>query len=266
MITLSKLSNEYELIVITSLGFNPLSLIKILLPITVVLTVTMIITSLGLIPKTKHLTNEMLNFKKKEAKFNIKESEFGQKFGEWLVYITEKKEDEYLDVKLFKTNGKTDQFILSKSAKLSNKEGDLSFLLQEGKSFTITQKELTQIDFQSMKISTDLSNSKLNAFTNPINHWLFLLKYNQDIDNFVFYILISIFPLFSLLLVISFGYFNPRYDDNKAISWAISFILIYYISSYYLSKNILLNALYIVPTIWFFITYVVYTIKIKKFY
>ena len=36
--------------------------------------------------------NSFIDYKKSEANFNIKESEFGQKFGDWLIFI-EKKED-----------------------------------------------------------------------------------------------------------------------------------------------------------------------------
>ncbi len=266
VISLSKLSSEYELIVITSFGLNPLRIVKMLLPVTMMLTVAMLIISMGLIPKTKHLTTKMLDLKKKEANFNIKESEFGQKFGDWLVYITDKKGKEYSDVKLFKTDGKTDQFILSRTAELNNKEGELSFILNDGKSFAITQKELNQIDFKNMKINSELASSQSKPFINPYDHWKYNFKNKIDIDDFVFYILASTFPLLSLLLVISFGYFNPRYEKNKAVMWALSFVIFYYVGSNYLAKNVELNSLYFVPVCWFVLTYFVYTKKIKNFY
>jgi len=266
VLSLSKLSSEYELIVITSFGLNPLKIIKILFPMTAMLTISILIISMGLIPKAKHLTNTMLDLKKKEANFNIKESEFGQKFGDWLVYITDKNDKEYSDVKLFKTDGKTDQFILSKTAQLNNKEGELSFSLDDGKSFAITQKELNQIDFKSMKINSELGSNISKPFTNPIDHWKHNFENNIDIDDFVFYILTSIFPLLSLLLVISFGYFNPRYDKNKSIIWALSFVIFYYVGSNYLAKNVQLPSLYFVPVVWFAMTYFLYTKKVKEFY
>ena len=226
----------------------------------------MIIISLGLIPKTKHLTNNMLEIKKKEANFNIKASEFGQKFGDWLVYITDKKDKVYSDVKLFKTDGKTDQFILSKTATLNNNDGDLSFVLQDGKSFAINQKELNQIDFKDMRINSKLANSDAKLFTNPLSYWKFKLENKQDVDDFVFYTLASFFPILSLLLVIAFGYFNPRYEKNKAVIYAVAFVIVYYISADYLSKHIYLNALYTMPFVWFLITYFVYSKRIKEFY
>lgn len=266
VIALAKLSGEYELIVITSFGLNPLKIVKIIFPITLILSITMIIVSLGLIPKTKHLTNTMLEQKKKEANFNIRESEFGQKFGDWLIYITDKKDKVYSDVKLFKTEDNTDQFIISRSAKLNNDGGDLSFVLNEGKSFAIKDNELSQIDFKSMKISDSLSSSKIEPFVNAKTFWENKMKKNEDVDKFTFYILASLFPVLSLLLVVSFGYFNPRYDKNQAATYAVVFVVIYYLGADYLAKHIFLNALYIVPLIWIVMTYFVYSKKIKEVY
>lgn len=266
VIAFSKLSSEYELIVITSFGLNPLKIVKIIFPITLILSITMIIISLGLIPKTKYLTNTMLEQKKKEANFNIKESEFGQKFGDWLIYITDKKDKVYSDVKLFKTNNVTDQFIISETAKLNNEDGDLSFLLKDGKSFAIEEKELNQIDFKSMKISDSLSDSKLGTFSNAKDFWINKIYLNEDVDKFTFYILTSLFPVLSLLLVISFGYFNPRYDKNRAAAYAVACVVIYYVGADYLSKHIFLNALYLVPLLWLVMTYFVYAKKIKEIY
>lgn len=264
VIALAKLSAEYELIVISSLGLNPIKILKMFVPITLILSISMLIISLGLIPKTKYLTNKMIAQKQKEANFNIKESEFGQKFGNWLIYISGKKDKEYYDVKLFKTNGSTDQFIISKTAILNNKNGDLNFTLKNGKSFVINKDELNQINFESMKISDSLANKKIEPFVNPKEYWQRVMS--EDEDKFVFYILTSLFPVLSLFLVIAFGYFNPRYEKNKAAIYGISFVLIYYICADYLAKHIFMNSLYIVPVVWLIITYYVYVRKIKELY
>ena len=58
-ICLSKLSSEYEMVVITSYGLNPLNIIKIFLPLTTILTIFLLVISLGLIPKTKYLTKTL---------------------------------------------------------------------------------------------------------------------------------------------------------------------------------------------------------------
>ena len=89
VITLAKLASEYELTVITSFGLNPVNILKVFLPVTLLLSALLLVVSVGLIPKTKFLTKQFLDVKKKEANFNIKASEFGQKFGDWLIYIND---------------------------------------------------------------------------------------------------------------------------------------------------------------------------------
>lgn len=85
-ITLSKLSNEYELIVVTSFGLNPLKILKLFLPITFFVSLSLVVISLGLIPKAKYENEVFMDKKKAEANFNIKASEFGQNF--WgLAYL-----------------------------------------------------------------------------------------------------------------------------------------------------------------------------------
>jgi lipopolysaccharide export system permease protein len=266
-IAISKLSSEYELIIISSLGLNPLKIIKTLLPITIIFTICILIISLGLIPKTKYLKESMLNTKKKEASFNIKDSQFGQKFGTWMVYIKEKKLNRYNNIKLFtKHDIKNKQdFILSKEATVVNNKGSLSLTLKDGKYFQMSKNKLDQVNFKEMQMNNDLTISSVKKYESIILYWYTKIKYKQDIDDFVFYILISIFPLISLLLILSFGYFNPRYEKNHTISYSLLSITIYYLITNYLAKNIYLYAFY-VPIIWFYITYIVYNRKIKYFY
>ena len=61
-ISVSKLSSEYELTVITSFGLNPVRVLKIFFPITILLSAMLLVISLGLIPKTKYLTINIFRF------------------------------------------------------------------------------------------------------------------------------------------------------------------------------------------------------------
>ena len=67
VITLAKLASEYELTVITSFGLNPTKILKIFLPITLIISSLLLVVSVGLIPKTKYLSKQFLEKKKKEA-------------------------------------------------------------------------------------------------------------------------------------------------------------------------------------------------------
>jgi lipopolysaccharide export system permease protein len=268
VITLAKLASEYELTVITSFGLNPVNILKIFLPVTLAVSAVLLVVSVGLIPKTKFLTKQFLDEKKKEANFNVKASEFGQKFGEWLIYISDKNDKQYEEVKLFKTTIKEDQFIVSKTAVLNNEDnnGSLSFKLNDGKAFVVSEKEFDQIDFKSMYINESISNSKINYFTNSYEFWKNNIQNNTDLDEFTFYILISLFPSLSLFLIITFGYFNPRYEKNRAVFYSLASVVFYYIFIKFMGDKILLHALYIIPIVWIFSTYTIYSKTIQKEY
>ncbi|NVJ54370.1 MAG: YjgP/YjgQ family permease [Campylobacteraceae bacterium] len=266
VITLGKLSSEYELIVITSFGLNPLRILKIFLPVTVALTLSLLFISVGLIPKAKFLNERFLEQKQKEANFNIKASEFGQKFGKWLIYIDSKSDKTYEEVKLFKTENNKDQFIISENAKLVNDQGKLSFKLFEGKSFLIDNEELNQIDYKRLDINDSVSKNNQGFFLDSYDFWIKELSANGKRDKFSFYILTSFFPLMSLFLVVAFGYYNPRYDKNKAVSYAMVSVVAFYILLEVLTDKFLLNSLFILPTIWIISTYFIYVKTIKQQY
>ena len=266
VITLSKLASEYELTVITSFGLNPLNILKIFLPLTFVLSLALLVISVGLIPKTKFLTKQFLDAKKKEANFNIKASEFGQKFGDWLIYIDSKEDKVYNEVKLFKAEEGKEQFILSKTAELKNEKGDLNFKLDDGKAFFIDELEVNQVDFKSMQINDSIAGSKLEIFTTTYEYWKDRIQRKVDLDDLSFFVLTSLFPILSLFLVISFGYFNPRYEKNRAVSYSLVSIVLYYVLIKAIGDSLLLHSLYIIPIIWLVITYYFYSQTVKKEY
>ena len=266
VISISKLSSEYEMTVITSFGVGPLYIVKKLLPITLLISIALLVITLGLIPKAKYLMNSFIDYKKNEANFNIKESEFGQKFGDWLIFIEKKEDNIYKNVKLFKKENNKEELIVSETAILENKKGNLTFKLFNGKIFIIDDSELNEIGFETMYINEIVNNQQILVFSTSLNYWILSLKYNLDNDSFVFFILTSIFPLISLFLVVTFGYFNPRYEKNRAVAYSIGAVILYYVLIKYIGDRLLLHSLYIIPTIWIIASYILYSKTIKKEY
>ena len=103
-------------------------------------------------------------------------------------------------------------------------------------------------------------------FTTTYEFWKERIKKNIDIDDFNFFILVSIFPLVSLFLIITFGYFNPRYDKNRAVPYSLLAIVIYFVLVKALGDSLSLHALYVVPGIWILSTYILYAKTVKKEY
>lgn len=266
VICLSKLSSEYELLVISSFGLNPIKILKVFFPITLLVSISLLIISVGLIPKTKYLTSVMLNQKKKEANFNIKSSEFGQKFGDWLIYIEDEQDKSYKELKLFKTDDKSEQFIIAKSANLTNNRGELNFELSKGASYYIKDNEINQIDFSKMSINDSIADSKIEEFKDSISYWKRKFEQKDDIDKLSFYTLTSLFPTLSLLLVVALGYFNPRYEKNRSVAFGVLGAVIFYVLADFLAKKLLLNSLVVLPLLWLGVTYYIYIKKIKRVY
>lgn len=264
-IALAKLSSEYELLVISSFGQKPLKIINIFLPLAITLSIILFIISMVVIPKANFLNQKFIQEKKAAAKFNIKASQFGQEFGEWLIFIKDDKDKLYNDVKLLRKNDSSDQFIIANSATIKNETGDLNLILNKGKSFVISDN-IEQIDYSTMAILDSHQNKIFAQYQDPIKYWSNIQKNKGLAEDFSFNILVSIFPLISLLFMLVFGYFNPRYEKNRAVLYTGITLVFFFI---FIKQAININpflSIYIIPIFWIFISYILYSKTVKELY
>jgi lipopolysaccharide export system permease protein len=265
-LTISKLSSEYEMIVITSFGLNPLKTLRLFLTTTISVSLLLLIISLGLIPKAKALKEVFLNDKKQEAQFNINASEYGQKLGSWMIYIDEKKDDKFYDITLLQLDDNKDTLTSAAYATMINQDNNLNLKLKEGKSFIISDN-FQQVDFEEMVLNNPGSKVKnIKSLNDIVAYWK-----DRELDlkkskNFTFNILISLFPLISLFFIISIGYFNPRYNSNYASFISSTIIVIFVLIANQLALRYPNAGLYAFPFIWIFISYIYYSFTIKKLY
>lgn len=265
---LAKLSNEYELIVITSFGLNPRKIIRLILPTLLLSTLLMIIVSLALIPKADNMKDIFLYDKQVESQFNIKASEYGQEFGDWLLYVNEEKNGIYKDIVLFQHNveEKEDTFIIAKFAELKNNKQSLNLSLSDGKVIKV-KENVNQVNFKRMVINNQLKQLvNINTVKDLLNYWEGIKKDKGLEKDFTFYILISFLPIFSLLFIISVGYYNPRYEKNKSTVWGLLLATFYVLVAQKLAKDIGLLSLLYIPTIWIVLSYILYRYKIRPYY
>ncbi len=265
-ISLSKLSTEYELIVITSFGLKPTKILRLIFPTLLFSTIFLLLNSLVLIPKANQLFDTFKAKKEQEAKFNIKASEYGQGFGDWLIYVNEEKDGLYKDVVLFQKNKTMDTFVISKTATLNNADLELGLHLRNGKAVKIDET-VTQIDFEKMVIYNKIKPSvNINSLNDLLIYWSDINKNDFKRYKFNFSVLMSFFPLISLLFFISLGFYNPRYEKNKSTIYAILLTIIFVVISQKLSKNYGFEILYTIPLIWILLSYILYKVKIKSHY
>ncbi|HIP13266.1 MAG TPA: YjgP/YjgQ family permease [Arcobacter sp.] len=266
IINLSKLSKEYELIVITSFGLSPLKVMKIFIPISLLLSISLIIISFVLIPKAKYMENSFIDKKKQEAQFNIKPSEYGQKFGPWYIYVQDKNNNTYKDIILYQSEINKDTFIIAQQAKIKNNTNTLSLKLFDGSASTITNK-INQVDFKTMSMNSYIKQSKqISSFKDLINYWKNApaesVKKRRILQN----IFISVLPFISVLFYISFGYFNPRYEKNKNTIYAILLVLVYMIATQKIALSRDYYLLAVVPIGWILISIFFYFRRIRPYY
>lgn len=259
-LSLAKLSSEYELIVITSFGLNPLKVVKMFLPLLFISSLLLLIVSLALIPKSSFMESSFLNYKKTEAQFNIKANEYGQQFGKWLIYVEKEKNGLYEDIVLYQQNDTENIFITARYARLNNLKTSLNLSLRDGKVVKVGEK-VSQIDFKQMIINNDIEQlQNLDTFQDLVKYWS--IKKGQ----FVWRSLFSILPLVLSFFIIYLGYFNPRYNKNYSVPFALAIVIVYLILAREVSKEYVVLALYILPILWATIGYLFYRYKIKPYY
>jgi len=265
-LTLSKLSSEYELIVITSFGLNPIKILKLIFPTLLLSTILLLFISLALIPKAEYMRVSFMETKQSEAQFNIKASEYGQAFGKWLIYVNEESNGVYKDIVLFQQEKDKDTFVISKYATIHNDGSSLSLNLNTGKALNITE-EIKQIDFKKMIINNELQpRIFINSLNDLISYWKLVYTYPSVATEFAFSILVSSFPLLSILFAIYMGYYNPRYQKNHSTLLAISLTTLYLVLSHGASKEFGLITLAIIPSIWIIVSLFIYHFKVKPHY
>ncbi len=220
-LTLYRLSRENESIVYFTLGFSPRQMGRFFLRIAGLLSVCMLAVSLIFIPLAYALQQNFIDFKKTEAKLNLKIGEFGQKIYDWLIYIESENNGLYQNLIMYhplnvdiKLTTNKEQLITARNAKLDIEEQNLVFTLYDGNLYNFEQNN-TWITghFDDMKINFYFPGvEKRNK--NFYEYWKDINNDNKKAQEFVIYTLIALFPLASTLFALSFGIVTYRYDKG----------------------------------------------------
>lgn len=264
VITISKLANEYELIIFTSLGVSPLKIMKLFIPISLLFSIVIFIMSFVLVPKFYYMEKIFINQKKKEAQFNITPSAYGQRFASWFIYVNKKLDNDYEDIILYKHEKHSDKFIVAKKANIFNEKASLSLELYDGSSSTI-KDDLQYIEFQKMIINHTLKNlRKISSLTDIVYFWKD--RNNSRTKSLLKNFFLSILPIVSLLFYIALGYYNPRYQNNHATIFSILTVILYVVLMQTFANSLNLYTMIIFPIIWIGLSILLYIIRVKKYY
>ncbi len=245
-LSLFKLSNDNEIIVLFSLGIKPIFLLKILFKPALLLSVTLFTTFLIVIPHMQNVTTNFMAYKKGEAKFNFTASEFGNRFGNWFLYISANHKDgSYADVFLFSKHQTEEKLISAKRAEIFNDNGILRLKLFDGQGYTYSNTNFSQINFKTMLINNN-THTDYEEPQNVLEHWKKYKINKSRKTDLITNTLLSVFPLLTLLFAAAIGIGHARHGKPKIYLYLFLIIISYYGATIGLGKAI---GFYVIPFI-----------------
>lgn len=235
-----RLSRENESIVIFTLGYNPKDIAKFFLKISTILSITLLFIALVAMPTAMNLNNNFVAYKKTKLSLNIKPSEFGQKFGEWMVFIDKQNIDEnlskYENIVLYNHNKDNERFITASSGDITNENARLNLILKDGYIYDIKDNKWNVSKYDLLTIRSNIQDSSNDNFSIAA-YWKQTSSDPKVAKNLTIYCLIALFPLASTLFALSFGIVTYRYEKGMVYIGIFAVLSAYFTAILLLSKH-----------------------------
>ncbi|MFY9143080.1 LptF/LptG family permease [Sulfuricurvum sp.] len=258
-LTLYRLSNDNEMVVVFSLGISPMFIAKVLFKPAFLLTVLLFVDYLVVTPYIKIISSNFVDHKKAEAKFNLTASEFGHSFGDWMLFInsSDSENRKFGDVVLFNKKMKDETLIISKKAELINNKGVLQLKLDDGESYSYEDNLFRKMVFRIAYIN-DVMDTDETIYRNVIDYWTNdELRARKD-QRLITNSLMSLFPTISLFLVIALGIVHARHQKRWIYLWLFLSIIAFYSAAIITQQWIGFHAIWVVTLLWLIVTYAFY--------
>lgn len=269
-IAFSRLSFDRELVAVFAIGANIRNVLSPIIKVGGLFTLTLLFLGYFLNPYSTSVAKNFIENKKATSKLNIKVSEAGQKFGDWLVFVSDENDGIFKDMVLFSTsakaslidaNAKEDNsttFISASSAKLANEGGIPALTLEGGRGYKVQDQNSAKVlDFKQMKIRSEPKKSdfELGDF---VDYWMQGLEDKKRAKDFSDVFLTSLFPLICIFFIPAIGIVNPRYQKNRAPLYFILVITAFYISMLALNPILTYVGIFVLTPFWLVLGYVFY--------
>jgi lipopolysaccharide export system permease protein len=268
-LTFSKLSFDSEMVVLFSFGISPKAFLRLLLRFAIPISIMLLFISMIMIPHASQMNKVFLDQKKHQAIVNLKATEFGQKFGDWSLFIEkiEQKQNrrKFVNVALFHHEKKNEQFIFAKSATILSNSDIIQLHLEDGSLFTSHNGKISKVHFKYMKIN-DLEGVKNRIYLNSFEYFKHSLGSRVKRARIITNISLSLFPVVSVLLILAFGIQNSRYGKG-VVNFSIGVtIALFYFFVFLFSKEIDFATIYVFLPIWTLISYKIYKKRVLERY
>ncbi|MDD6055989.1 MAG: LptF/LptG family permease [Helicobacter sp.] len=270
---LSRLSFDYELPVLFALGMRPFKIISTFLPIAFLTSFSLFIISLVLIPLSDVAYKSFLQERQNSININLQAGEFGQKFGDFLVYVQKDNEllNIYENIVLLSLDKKNGGLVFASDAKLFNKDGIIEASLSNGKMYRKKEADIEKVDFSNLilrnavSLGSDENLGVLDywrrAFYDSNNY-----RRTKTLKNLSMSALLSLFPLISIFYYPLLGVKNPRYQKNYTILQTMFAVSIYMGCLYLCASYAPLVGIPLLVLMWGGCGYFLYKQKVAKFY
>lgn len=233
-LALFRLSKENETIVAFTLGKAPAVFSRFFLVVSFLLSLILLIDALIMVPIASNLNSNFIDYKKNEAAINLKVSEFGQKFSNWYIYISDvdesKKNKIYKDIVMYspaKAN-EDERIIFSKSGRFIIYPTHMEFELDSGYGYIIDKKGTWNfVTFDRMLIST-FSDKKAKKLATIKDFWDEAKTKSKRKKDLSIYTLVALLPLASVFYAVSFGIVVYRYEKAFIYLKISLFLLAYF--------------------------------------
>jgi len=268
---LAKLSFDRELVAIFALGANLRTVMTPIVKLAVMFSVSLLLIGYFIIPYSQAVAKNFIESKKSISKLNVKPSEAGQKFGDWLVFVSDEKDGEFIDTVLFSTSSKASllseesdkeqnksgAFISAKSARIEPNGTTAALLLKDGKGYKLENNSSKLLYFKEMRIMTQPQTAEYQP-SDFISYWKEGAHDKKRAKDFSDVFLTALFPLISIFFIPAFGIINPRYQKNRAALLFIISIAAFYTLMLTLNPMLTYFGILLITPLWFVSGYALY--------
>jgi len=235
----SKLSSDNELIALFSLGIESNYIVKRVRNIAILFTIALLSISFIAIPISKQYYKAFKNEKQSQAQLNLSAGELGQKFGSYYIYIEAKAKNnkEYKNIVIYNRDKKyQEEFFVSSSGSLINKNSSTILELKDGYGYTYTDDSLQEAKYSKIDVYENLKYKNIEIYE-IIKYWEQVKDSKKLRQKALFMIFVSFIPLLSLYIIASFTIINPRYQKNHTFTVIFITTLILYTVASILHKQ-----------------------------
>ena len=235
-VTLTKLSEDNELIALFSFGLTPTRLLRIFVLPALLFTSLMLILSLHTIPQSTTAYTLFKSKKTAEARLNIAPNRLGQKFGDYIIFLGDKQGQRYHDVVLFATDDKEKRvLIIANEGEMEHKNSQFSLNLYQGTGDTFLPDRIESISYAQLRIYNYARHAVDTTWLN--RGWSHIGTSRSDMALFIYNIFLSLSPLLVLGMIIAFSVINPRYQKPRTYLISFTMIVAIYLAASLLRKE-----------------------------